>query len=90
MNELLTPPPFAMNFLSLVTLNFVNIPYRTPLFPCVRVAMCIVRCRVGRYFFPACVKWAAKIFPIKTHLTPLPPPPPPVINNDRSLLDLLI
>ncbi len=31
--------------------------------------------------FSPCVGWAAKIFSVKSHLTP----PPPVINNDRSL-----
>ena len=42
----------------------------------------IAQCRVGHEFFPPRAEWAAKIFPIKTHLTPLPPQ---VINNDRSL-----
>ncbi len=39
---------------------------------------------MGRKIFLPRAEWAAKIFPAKTHLTPLPPP---VINNDRSLMD---
>ncbi len=43
----------------------------------------LVRCRVGGEIFPPRAEWAAKIFSVKSYLTPLPPPP--VINNDRSL-----
>ena len=41
----------------------------------------IARCRVGCEVFTSRAEWAAKIFPVKTHLTPLPP----VISNDQSI-----
>ncbi len=43
--------------------------------------VCFLPIRVGIEIFLHNVEWAAKIFSVKRHLTPLPP----VINKDRSL-----